>query len=32
MQQKGSFIRCRICCRWDRPEGGDGSAQCGRSV
>ena len=31
-QQMGSFRHCRVRCKWDRPEGGDGSAQHGRNV
>ena len=27
MQLKGSFSPCHIHCNWDRPKGGDGSAQ-----
>jgi len=32
MQHKGSFRCCHIRWKWDRPGGGDGSAQHGRSV
>jgi len=31
-QHKGSFRRCRVCWKWNRPGRGDGNAQCGRSV